>query len=143
MIRSIEFGTPQYDEALQLRDELLRKPLSLKFKSSEIEAEYEQFHFGSYSTDGRLVGCLTLVALPEGEYKMRQVAVNTEEQNRGVGKALVDYCENWVQQNGGRKILLHAREEAVGFYEKLKYLKIGDRFNEVGIPHFKMVKSLT
>jgi predicted GNAT family N-acyltransferase len=39
-------------------------------------------------------------------------------------------------------MVLHARETAVPFYEAMAYTKIGDRFTEVTIPHWSMVKVL-
>ena len=39
-------------------------------------------------------------------------------------------------------MVLHARETAVGFYEKLGYKTSGDKFIEVTIPHFPMQKEL-
>jgi predicted GNAT family N-acyltransferase len=37
---------------------------------------------------------------------------------------------------------MHARESAVGFYEKLGYQINSDVFNEVNIPHYVMEKRL-
>jgi predicted GNAT family N-acyltransferase len=39
-------------------------------------------------------------------------------------------------------IELHARANAVNFYAKYAYRIVGDEFEEVGIPHFKMIKRL-
>jgi predicted GNAT family N-acyltransferase len=37
---------------------------------------------------------------------------------------------------------MHARSNAVGFYEKVGYRTIGEQFMEVTIPHFIMEKKL-
>ncbi|HRF26714.1 MAG TPA: GNAT family N-acetyltransferase [Ferruginibacter sp.] len=37
---------------------------------------------------------------------------------------------------------MHARDSAVGFYEKLGYKVIGEGFMEVNLPHHLMVKEL-
>ena len=37
---------------------------------------------------------------------------------------------------------LHARQVAVPFYERLGYSIVGEPFEEVSIPHFKMEKGL-
>ena len=39
-------------------------------------------------------------------------------------------------------MILHARETAVVFYEKLGYSSLGDQFEEVTIPHWAMEKRL-
>jgi predicted GNAT family N-acyltransferase len=37
---------------------------------------------------------------------------------------------------------MHARKDAIGFYEKQGYKISGDEFTEVTIPHFVMEKKL-
>ena len=71
---------------------------------------------------------------------MRQLAVATELQGRGLGKTLVRYAESFARQSGYQEIVLHARESAVRFYEKLGYTRQGDCFTEVTIPHYQMRK---
>ena len=41
-----------------------------------------------------------------------------------------------------RRLVLHARATAVGFYERLGYRIEGPEFCEVTIPHYPMGKSL-
>lgn len=73
---------------------------------------------------------------------MRQVAVVRELRGQGIGKALVAYAEALARKLGYRRMILHARETAVGFYEKLGYSRVGDRFEEVTIAHWTMEKHL-
>ena len=73
---------------------------------------------------------------------MRQVAVAPELQRQGIGKALVEYSKALAQRLD-IAMILHARETAVAFYEHLGYAKLGDRFEEVTIPHWAMEKRLT
>jgi GNAT superfamily N-acetyltransferase len=73
---------------------------------------------------------------------MRQLAVVPELQKRGIGTALVEYSEDLARKAGYRRMILHARETAVAFYEKLGYSRLGDRFEEVTIPHWAMEKHL-
>jgi predicted GNAT family N-acyltransferase len=47
-----------------------------------------------------------------------------------------------VQEREYGEIILHARETARGFYEKLRYEAEGDSFTEVGLPHLFMGKKL-
>ena len=138
----IEFGTPEFDEALALRDRILRKPLGLEFTPEQIAAEFDATHLGAYAGSGVLLGYLQLVFLENGAVKMRQVAVDGAQQRIGIGAALVAFSETVARAGGGRRMVLHARETAVPFYLKLGYAREGDRFEEVGIPHFAMFKNL-
>lgn len=74
---------------------------------------------------------------------MRQVAVASDCQRQGIGKALVSYAERYAAQHGYTEITAHARESALPFYEKLGYTRSGDRFVELGIPHIEVRKRLT
>jgi len=60
----------------------------------------------------------------------------------GVGAALVHESEAEARRRGYRGMMLHARDIAVGFYERLGYGRIGEPFVEVGIPHQEMGKSM-
>jgi predicted GNAT family N-acyltransferase len=75
-----------------------------------------------------------------GYAKMRQVAVSPDRQGSGLGRELVLESEAWARRNGFAEIRLHARLNAVPFYERLGYHVEGDEFLEVGIPHFLMRK---
>jgi ribosomal protein S18 acetylase RimI-like enzyme len=70
------------------------------------------------------------------------VAVAPELQGQGIGTALVNQAEALDRKSGYCRIVLHARETTVAFYEKLGYSRIGHRFEEVAIPHWAMEKRL-
>lgn len=141
-IFEIDFGTPEYDEALRLRYEVLRRPLGLDYTPEQLAAEYSDHHLVACGEDGAIVGYLNLTPLDDENVKMRQVAVAPDRQGQGIGKALVEASEALAQRLGFRRIVLHARETAVPFYLCAGYTVTGDRFEEVTIPHFKMEKEL-
>lgn len=138
----VVFGTPEFDEMLALRYKVLREPLNMDFTVEQIETEYDSQHLACYSSGWTLLGCLTLLPIGENEVKMRQVVVAPEAQGRGVGRLLVEESELWARMKGYGKMEMHARETAVPFYKKLHYHTVGERFLEVGLPHFKMEKKL-
>ena len=47
-----------------------------------------------------------------------------------------------VGGGGYKKITMHARKNALGFYEKMGYKTIGKEFHEITIPHYVMEKEL-
>lgn len=138
----IEFGTPEYDRAVDLRDRVLRQPLKLEFTEEQIAEEFDQFHFACFNNNLKLLACLTFQVKDDNILKMRQVAVDPELQNKSIGTKLVAFSENWAKANNFNKIMLHARDIAIPFYLKLNYKKIGKAFTEVGIKHYAMEKSL-
>jgi len=141
-IFQIEFATPEYDEAVRLRYEVLRRPLGLEFTSEQLAAEYADIHLGAFDPSGRLIAYLCLTPLNENVVKMRQVATAPDQQGRGVGSKLVAASEELAKRLKFKKITMHARDTAVPFYLKLGYQTVGEPFEEVTIPHFKMEKNL-
>ena len=55
----------------------------------------------------------------------------------GIGKALVKFILNTLNDDD---IYLHAQESVVDFYTLLGFKKIGKRFFEADIPHWKMIR---
>ncbi len=141
MCTQVQYSTKEYDETVALRDEVLRKPLGLKLNPQKLAQEKDSFHLACWR-DNMLVACLVLKPLSARQLRMRQLAVRTDFQGKGVGRALACYSESFAMDHGYEEIVLHARETAVGFYEKMGYEVEGDRFIEVSIPHFSMLKSL-
>jgi predicted GNAT family N-acyltransferase len=141
-ILNVEFATPEYDQTVQLRDKILRKPLGLYFSEEQLAEEFTDFHLAAFTNDWILRGCLVLTPKDKKTIKMRQVAVDDSVQKMGVGRQLVKASEVLARQQGFDIIELNARETAVPFYLKLNYVVVGERFEEVGIPHFKMMKQL-
>jgi predicted GNAT family N-acyltransferase len=138
----IEYGTPEYDETVRLRYEVLRKPLGLEFTEEQLAKEYQDTHLGIYNEYNELIACLIMTEKDASVVKMRQVAVSSELQGKGVGKELVYFFEAMAKHRGYKTIELHARETAVPFYEKLGYTAQGEIFTEVNIPHLYMSKLL-
>lgn len=136
------YGSPEYDDMVRLRYEVLRQPLGLEFSPEELASEYDQNHLGLYSADWELYGCLVLKPLNPYQVKMRQVAIRSDLQNRGLGKWLILQSELYAKSLGFQQIECHARESAIPFYLKLGYTITSEEFIEVGLPHKKMEKRL-
>ena len=141
-ICEVSFGSPEQEATVQLRLDVMRKPLGLAFSPEELAAE-DGFHHIACYRGSKLVGCLVLAPGPNGDVQMKQVAVIPDLQRQGIGAAMVLFSEDFARKHGYRRMTMHARENAVEFYEKYGYAKIGDRFTQVTIPHWEMVKDLT
>lgn len=138
----ITFGTPAYDDSIQLRHQVLRAPLGISFEAEDLAQEYNQIHLGCYSDSAELLAILVLWIQDDKTLKMRQVAVDPLHQKKGIGSVLVAASEAYAAKHNYKTIVLHARDEAVPFYERLTYKKVGKPFTEVGIKHYKMKKQI-
>lgn len=132
---------PLYQQVIDLRQRILRLPLGLDIHNDDLEAEQEQIIFIAEENDV-VKGCVLLQQYDAETFKLRQMAVDTAEQGKGIGADLVSAADIYAVNMGKSKIILHARDIAIPFYEKLGYEVTGDVFHEVGIPHHKMVKLL-
>lgn len=139
-IKLIKADSSEYREELELRNEVLRKPLGLNLYEEDLSQEWEQYHIGLFDS-GRLLGVLILVPLGT-DFRMRQFAVTADSRGMGVGRRLILFAEKFVREKGGTRIWFHARKTAVPFYEKQGYKTVGAPFVELSVPHIEMEKEL-
>jgi GNAT superfamily N-acetyltransferase len=140
-LRIIEHGSGDYRRMVELRDEILRKPLGLSFSTDELEAEKKDILVAAFEEED-LVACCLLTVQGPGVVRLRQMAVHKEVQGKGIGRALIHFAENVSRDHRFTKITMHARVTAVGFYEKMGYRISSPEFEEVTIPHYIMEKAL-
>jgi GNAT superfamily N-acetyltransferase len=126
---------------VSLRYQLLRKPLGLSFTDAELEEEKNDILIGCFDDD-KLEGCCLMKEAAPDMLRLRQMAVVSGLQGKGIGKILLQFAENIARDRGYKKIIMHARKTAIGFYEKLGYKITGPEFEEVTIPHYEMEKYL-
>jgi len=140
-VKLIDHGSKDYSKMIALRHTLLRKPVGLSFSDDELEAEANDILIGCFDDD-KLEGCCLLTQAQPGILRLRQMAVVSGLQGKGIGKVLLQFAENIARDRGYKKIVMHARKTATGFYEKLGYRITSTEFEEVTIPHYVMEKSL-
>lgn len=64
-----------------------------------------------------------------------RMAVLPAWRGRGVGAALLAALLEQVRALGWPEVSLHAQADAIGFYSRVGFLPIGERFQEAGIEH--------
>jgi ribosomal protein S18 acetylase RimI-like enzyme len=140
-LKILDHGSKEYQQMVHLRNEILRKPLGLEFTPDELEKEKEEILIGAFE-DEKMLGCCMLIKVDKTTVRLRQMAVLNNLQGKGIGRALMQFAENIAHDRGFRKIIMHARASAIGFYEKLGYQVSGNEFEEVTLPHYTMEKRL-
>ena len=140
-IRAIAHNSPDYGQAVALRLAILRQPLGLTFSNEQLQSEAGCHHLGGF-IQAELIACLVLQPLDGKTLRMRQLAVKEQLRGQGIGRMLVNASEALACESGFQHLTLHARESAVGFYERLGYRRIGACFLEVTLPHWAMHKTL-
>ncbi|MDF2381453.1 GNAT family N-acetyltransferase [Nostoc ellipsosporum NOK] len=140
-LKIIDHGSEEYKLMVKLRDDILRKPLGLTFTPEELEQEKENMLIAAFEEE-QILGCCMLVDEPPSGIRLRQMAVLNDLQGKGIGRALMNFAENLARDRGFKAVTMHARKNAVGFYEKMGYRVTSDEFTEVNIPHYVMEKKL-
>lgn len=140
-IKQIDHGTKEYHQMVELRNEILRKPLGLTFDPTELDREKEDTLISVFEEDV-LLGCCLLTKVDDKCVRLRQMAVQNNLQGKGIGASMMNYAENVARDAGYSKMIMHARKTATGFYEKLGYKVTGKEFVEITIPHIVMEKKL-
>jgi len=141
-IRTIGHDSEEYRRVVALRSAILRQPLGLAYSAADLAAERDQLHLAGF-IGAAPVATIILQPLPEGLGKLRQMAVSEAGQRKGLGTRLLQAAEELARTLGLTRLMLHARESALPFYEKAGYATVGARFTEVGLPHWRMEKPLT
>lgn len=142
-LRWITQDDPGYPGERDLRYRVLRAPLGLPPGSEENRAEAACLHLIAQDPRGRVVGCVIFRRDDPRRGQLMQMAVDPSVAGHGVGRALVRALEAGLAKDGVEEIYLHARETAVGFYERLGYAIEGAPYTEVGLPHRTMRKMLS
>ena len=140
-LKQIDHGSSDYQKAIQLRYSILRAPLGLNFSQEDLDNEKEHIHIASFEDDD-LLGCCMLTKIDQHTLQLRQMAVKANLQRKGIGESIVSFAENIGRDKGFRRIIMHARDTAIGFYEKFGYKVKGDQFIEVNLPHHMMEKNI-
>lgn len=140
-LKILDHGSNEYQQMVKLRDDMLRKPLGLGFTPQELEQEKDNMLIGAFEDDDML-GCCMLVEENSETVRLRQMAVLNDLQGKGIGRALMNFAENLARDRGYKMLSMHARKNAIGFYEKMGYTVASAEFNEITIPHYVMEKKL-
>ncbi|WP_339104882.1 GNAT family N-acetyltransferase [Haloterrigena salinisoli] len=124
----------------------VRRTVFVEEQGVDEELEYDEHdatatHFAAYDGD-EPVGAARLRAYEDGVGKVERVAVLESHREAGVGRAVMAALEEQAQREGLESLKLHAQTRAAGFYRSLGYERYGEEFEEAGIPHVAMRKSL-
>lgn len=120
------------------------------------ELEYDEYdatsvHLLAVGADGAALGTArlifgeparTLTGGVDGRVLLGRLAVVAAARGTGLGAELVRAVEAAGAERGGAEVELHAQVQALGFYERLGYVAEGPVYDDAGIPHRTMTRTL-
>lgn len=132
----------EYFDYYSFRWQMLRKPWGNEKGSEQDELENNAFHRIALHDD-IIIACGRLHLVEATTAQIRYMAVSEDFQQQGIGKLILLSLEEIAKHHQANKIILNARESAVGFYEKQGYSILSEThtlFNT--IKHFKMERCI-
>ncbi len=142
MIRSPE-NSAEWLAYYDLRYRVLRAPWGQVKGCEQSPDEAKHQHFAFFDEQAKILGVGRLDLIDHQTAQIRFMAVDQDVQNNGIGKNLMLHMELAAKANGVQEIILHAREIALAFYDKLGYQLVEKSHLLFGeIQHFLMRKKL-
>ena len=71
--------------------------------------------------------------------KIERVSILKTHRRKGLGYKLMEFIINTAKKKGLERIYLHSQMDSIEFYKSLKFIKIGETFQEANIDHVLMV----
>lgn len=126
-----------------LRWRILRAPWNQPRKAIPDELEKDSIPIMVCEIDGIPIGVGRAHFNSAEEAQIRSMAVEIDWRGKGVGSIVLKELEKIVKVKGAKKIILHARDNVVAFYEKHGYKIVKESYTLFGaIPHFLMEKTV-
>lgn len=95
-------------------------------------------HVIAENAAGQPIGCARL--LPDGH--IGRVAVLASARGQGVGDALLERMISLAVELGYPRVVVNAQTHAVAFYARHGFVAFGPEFDDAGIPHRAMERTL-
>lgn len=142
----VEIRSPKNEQEwnayFDLRYRILRQPLGQALGSERNDGDETGIHFALFE-DERIKAIARLDFQENKVAQVRFVAVETDVQGKGFGKKIMLETEKEALNKGCERLILHARENALPFYEGLGYKLIEKSYLLFDqIQHFYMEKEL-
>lgn len=139
--------TPQTENQIAkyyyFRWQMLREPLQMPLGSERDEFDEMSYHRMIVDGRGRPIAAGRLYITPENEGQIRFMAVKPNRRNRGVGSFILVALESFARQEGVKRLVCNARQDAISFYKKNGFESQGELSDQVGANrHQQMVKQL-
>jgi predicted GNAT family N-acyltransferase len=133
----------EFAQYYNLRWRSLRAPWHQPQGSEKDELEASSHHVIACNDDDSVIGVGRLQFNTDKQAQIRYMAVEPAHEGHGIGRQIVLALEAIARRHNCERIMLDAREPAVGFYEKLGYeIKTKSYLLFDSIQHYRMQKTL-
>ncbi|MBX9447955.1 fatty acid biosynthesis protein FabY [Dickeya chrysanthemi] len=132
----------ELDAYYQFRWEMLRKPLHQPLGSERDAYDALAHHQTIVDGQGNLVAVGRLSINADNEASIRFLAVHPDVQRKGLGTLMAMALESVARQEGVKRVVCSAREDAMAFFSRLGFVNQGEITTPMTTPvrHFLMIK---
>jgi predicted GNAT family N-acyltransferase len=134
-------GPADWPEVVALRTRVFVDEQGVPPEIEQDAADATAVHVVSRDADGRVVATGRLLER-DGVAVIGRMAADPAVRGRGHGAAVLAELERQAVLCGLPEVLLHAQVPARGFYDRAGYAAVGEEFEEVGIAHVTMRRTL-
>jgi YbgC/YbaW family acyl-CoA thioester hydrolase len=106
------------------------------------DADEGAVHAVAFNHLGRALATGRMMEHVPGVAKIGRMAVTAGSRHSGVGRAVLDALLDAARARGDREVVLHAQITAAPFYERAGFMRRGPVFDETGIAHVEMLRTL-
>lgn len=129
-------------ESSALRHQVFVQEQGIPAELEHDAADATALHALARNRLGRPVATGRLLAPAPGVARIGRMAVCQALRGSGVGRAVLSALVQAAQQRGDRELILNAQAGAVDFYLRAGFSRSGPVFEEAGIPHQAMMRTL-
>ena len=129
-------------EAREIRTEVFVREQKIPADLEWDDADASSVHAVAHNRFGLALGTGRLLEHVPGVAKIGRMAVRQSVRGGSVGRAVLDALLEAARQRGDREAILHAQLSAAPFYTRAGFMARGAVFEEAGIPHVEMMRTL-
>ncbi len=133
----------QLNKYFHFRWQMLREPWRMPIGSERDEYDSMSHHRMIVDSRGYPMAIGRLYITPDCEGQIRYMAVKANRRSKGMGSLILVALESLARQEGAKRLVCNAREDAIPFYTKNGFERRGELTDERGpVRHQQMVKTL-
>lgn len=130
------------DAARPIRDRVFIEEQRIAADMEWDGADADAVHAVAFNRLGRALATGRMLERLPGVARIGRMAVAATSRHGGVGRAVLDALLGAARRRGDREAVLHAQLSAAAFYERAGFARRGAEFDEAGIGHVEMARTL-
>jgi YbgC/YbaW family acyl-CoA thioester hydrolase len=130
------------DDAMRVRIEVFVDEQRIPLDMERDPADEASLHLVAYNRVGQAVATGRLLPAQSGTARIGRMAVKRVLRRAQLGSDVLQALMEAARARGDRQVLVHAQRVAEGFYARSGFVPQGEGFEEAGLPHIEMVRSL-